>query len=105
MRLQPDLDFFSQVFGEELIPVTLALSSHLDPALGNRRPLRSSGDDKLSSVGSTKRTLPGIMIGGPSRFGIGCPTTVNWKALSVAIDNIEPTDVTFRRNLVIFFIF
>jgi hypothetical protein len=26
MRLQPDLDFFYQVFGEELIPVNSALS-------------------------------------------------------------------------------
>jgi hypothetical protein len=27
MGLQPDLDFFSQVFGEELIPVNLPLSA------------------------------------------------------------------------------
>ena len=26
MGLQPDLDFFSQVFGDELIPVNLSLS-------------------------------------------------------------------------------
>jgi lipoate---protein ligase len=26
MRLQPDFDFFSQVFGEQLIPVNLPLS-------------------------------------------------------------------------------
>ena len=30
MRLQPDLDFFSQVFGEQLIPVNLALSEDGD---------------------------------------------------------------------------
>jgi len=30
MRLQPDLDFFSQVFGEELIPVNLPLSENVN---------------------------------------------------------------------------
>jgi hypothetical protein len=30
MRLQRDLDFFSQVFGKELIPVNLALSEDGD---------------------------------------------------------------------------
>ena len=47
-------------------------------------------------------TVGGLSVG---TGGVGCPTTVNCKALSVAINNIDPTDVTFRRNLVIFFIF
>jgi hypothetical protein len=47
-------------------------------------------------------TVGGLRLG---MGGVGCPITANWEALSVAIDTIEPTDVTFRKNLVIFFIF
>jgi hypothetical protein len=48
-------------------------------------------------------TVVGLGVG--SSGGISCPITANWEALSVAIHTIEPTDVTIRRNLVIFFIF
>ncbi len=53
-----------------------------------------------------KRGPPDSVGGlGVSVGGCGCPITANWEALSVAIDTIEPTDVTIRKNLVIFFIF
>jgi hypothetical protein len=56
--------------------------------------------------GGNKRGPPGSVGGlGGSMGGVGCPITANWEALSVAIDTIEPTDVTIRKNLVIFFIF
>jgi hypothetical protein len=48
-------------------------------------------------------TVGGLSSGDPG--AVGCPITANWEALSVASNSIEPTDVTFRRNLVIFFIF
>jgi hypothetical protein len=47
-------------------------------------------------------TVGGLGLG---MDGVGCPITTNWEALSLAINTIEPTDITFRRNLVIFFIF
>jgi hypothetical protein len=51
-----------------------------------------------------KRGPPGTVGGLPSTSGIGCPTTANWEALSVAINTIEPTEVRVMRNLVTFFI-
>ncbi len=70
-----------------------------------------AGVSAAGGRGGHKRGPPGSVGGlGGSMGGVGCPITanweaLNWEALSVAIDTIEPTDVTIRKNLVIFFIF
>jgi hypothetical protein len=78
---------------------------------GNKRdPPDSVGGWGMGGLGGSpggvgNKRDPPDSVGGLGMGGAGCPITANWEALSVAIDNIEPTDVTFRRNLVIFFIF